>query len=111
MVSGDDKVCAEARALIPGVYCAEVKKGVTSFGGMLLPLAKARKLIEDTAYEAYKNADKIKPLVFEKPIRFRVELVERHRLPLGASKPYMKIIDGRTYEIEAESMNDALFRS
>ncbi|NLB15519.1 MAG: M55 family metallopeptidase [Clostridiales bacterium] len=111
MVSGDDKVCAEARALIPGVYCAEVKKGVTSFGGMLLPLSKAHKLIEETAYEAYTNADKIKPVVYEKPIRFRVELVERHQLPYASTKPYMKIIDGRTYEIEADNMNDALFRA
>jgi D-amino peptidase len=110
MVSGDGKLCSEAKSLVPNIYCAEVKKGVTAFGGVLLPLEKARKLIEDTAYEAYKNMDKIKPLVFKKPIRLRVERVERGRLPLLASKPYMKIIDARTYEVKADTMNEALFR-
>jgi hypothetical protein len=36
--------------------------------------------------------------------------VERGRLPLLASKPYMKIIDARTYEVKADTMNEALFR-
>lgn len=110
MVSGDDKVCREAEALIPGVVTAEVKKGITWKGGMLLPPEKAYALIKEKTKEAISKLPNQKPLVFEKPIRLRVELTERAILPLQYSKPYMKIINGRTYEVEGSSMEEALFR-
>ena len=37
MVSGDDKACEEAREIMPYVHTACVKRGMTSFGAMLLP--------------------------------------------------------------------------
>ena len=110
MVSGDDKACREAEALIPGVVTAQVKKGITWKGGMLLPPGKAYALIKEKTKEAISKLPSIKPLVYEKPIKLRVELVERGILPLQYSKPYMKIIDGRTYEVEGSSMEEALFR-
>lgn len=111
MVSGDDKLCAEARRFIPGVYAAEVKKGITCFGGMLLPPAKARRLISDTAAEAYRHAADIRPLVWDNPVSFRVEVTERSQLPSALGKPYMTVIDGRTYEVTGDSMAEAFFRS
>ena len=111
MVSGDDKLCAEARSFIPGVYAAEVKKGITCFGGMLLPPGKARKLIRDTAAEAYRHAEDIRPLVWDSPVTFRVEVTERTQLPKSYAKPYMRVIDGRTYEVTGDTMEEALFRA
>jgi D-amino peptidase len=110
MVTGDDKVCKEARELMPNVVTAEVKKGITWKGGMLLPSEKAYKLIREKAKEAVAGLAHQKPLVFDKPIRLRAELTERSLLPLPYSKPYMKIIDGRTYEVEGATMEEALFR-
>jgi D-amino peptidase len=40
----------------------------------------------------------------------RVELVERGRVPLPATKPYMRVIDGRTYEVDGASVEEALWR-
>ena len=111
MVSGDDKLCAEARSFIPGVYTAEVKKGVTCFGGILLPPAKARRLIFETAAEAYRHASEIRPVVWDSPVVFRVEVTERTQLPNTYAKPYMRLIDGRTYEVTGDTMEEALFRS
>lgn len=110
MVSGDDKACREAEALLPGVVTAEVKKGITWKGGMLLPPEKAYALIKAKTKEAISKLHSQKPLIYEKPIRLRVELTERSMLPLQYSKPYMNIIDGRTYEVEGSTMEEALFR-
>jgi len=48
--------------------------------------------------------------VHEKPVTLRAEMVERFVMPVDQAKPYMKIIDGRTYEVTAETMEAALFR-
>ena len=111
MVSGDDKLCAEAKRFIPGVYAAEVKKGVTCFGGILMPTAKARRLIRETAAEAYRHASEIRPVVWDSPVTFRVEVTERTQLPNTFAKPYMRLIDGRTYEVTGDTMEEALFRA
>ena len=111
MVSGDDKVCAEANELIPWAKTAQVKKGLTTFGAALLPPEKAHNIIRDTAEAAVREIKNMKPLVYPSPIKFRVENMERIPLPNSHAKPFMKIIDGRTYEIEASTMEDALFRS
>lgn len=110
MVSGDDKVCKEAKELLPNVVTAEVKKGITWKGGMLLPPDKAYELIKEKAKEAVERLAEQKPLVFDKPIRLRAEVTERSLLPLTYAKPYIKIIDGRTYEVEGSTMEEALFR-
>ena len=111
MVSGDDKICAEASELVPWAKRAQVKTGLTSFGAKLMPPKKAHELIRDTAEQAVRDIKNMKTLVHKSPVKFRVELMERIPLPNARSKPFMKIIDGRTYEIEADSVENALFRA
>jgi len=111
MVSGCDKLCAEAKALLPWVVTCEVKKGVTWGGAMLLPRGKAHALIREKTIEAVKNFARMKPYVVAKPVVFRTEMVERGILPSKYSKPYMRIIDGHTYEVEGATMEEALYRA
>jgi D-aminopeptidase len=111
MVSGDDKVCAETKGLLPWAVTAEVKKGTGTYGAMLLPMEKAHKLIYDKTVEAVKSLQNAKPLVFEKPIHFWVELAERNSLPGMCGKNYIRIIDGRTFETVGDTMKEAFFRS
>lgn len=111
MVSGDDKVCAEAKALLPWVQTAEVKRGVTSFGAMLLPPKQARKAIWDAAFRAVREAAHATSLTFGSPVRFRAEVTERTQLPMALGKPYYHRIDGRTYEITAPTLEEAFFLS
>ena len=61
--------------------------------------------------KAAENIKNAKPLVYDKPIKFRVDLVERIPLPNLHNHPDVKIIDGRSYELEAETVEKALFRS
>ena len=111
MVSGDDKACEEAKKFLPGVVTAEVKKGLDIEGAILLPKEKAHKLIYDKAIEAVKNIKNVKPLIIEKPISIKVELPERRPLPNSLGKPYLKILDGRTYSVDGDSVEEALFRA
>lgn len=111
MVSGDDKVCAEAKSLIPWAKTAQVKKGLSSFGASLLPPDVAREIVRNTAEDAVKSIKSMKSLVYKTPITLRVENVERVPIPNAHAKPFMKIIDGRTYEITADTVEEALLRS
>jgi D-amino peptidase len=119
MVSGDDKVCRESEALLPWVVTAEVKRGITWKGGILLPQKKAHALLREKTIEAIRMLEsgrnvqipKARPLVYAKPITMRVELVERGILPNQYVKPYMTIIDGRTYEVTGDTMEEVLFRA
>jgi len=110
LVTGDDKVCAEAKELLPWVVTAEVKKGITVSGAMLLPREKAHALLREKTIEAIRNFPNTKPFVFDKPIVLRTEVIERGAMPNQFSKPYLNIIDGRTFEVTGETMEEALFR-
>lgn len=112
MVSGDDKVCAEAAELLPGVVTAQVKKGLSIYGARHLPMEKAYELIRKKSAEAVQKviSGDIKPYKVSTPVTLRLEVVERGRIPNIYSKPYAKIIDGHTYEVTGSSVEEALFR-
>ena len=111
MVSGDDKACAEAKNLLPWVETAQVKRGISSFGAILLPPAKGRELIRETAKRAVERIAEKYPLTYSSPVKFRVELMERNMLPNPATREGMTVIDGRTYEIKADTLAEAFDRS
>ncbi len=106
MVSGDDKLCAEAAGLLKGTVCVETKKGLGIEGALLLTKEKAHKAIRDGAARAVKNCRKIRPMVFSKPVTLTLELVSRGRLPF--TRQNVRIVDGRTYEVSAASVEEAL---
>jgi len=110
MVSGDDKACAEAQEFVPGIYTACVKYGLACEGGRLLSAQKAHELITRTATEAVQNIGKVQPVKLDPPITARLELVSRGRLPVRGEKPYVKIVDGRTYEVTGDTVREALQR-
>jgi len=110
MVSGDDKACQEAKQLIEGVVLAQVKQSLSVSGGKLLSLKEAHDLIRRKACEAVKKSSEIKPLKIKSPVTMRLEKVERGSIPNIHAKPYMKIIDGRTYEVTGDNVEQALRR-
>ena len=111
MASGDDKFCKEARQWIKGIYTAQVKTGLATYGARFLSKPAAHALITQTAEQACRNHKTIKPLVHKKPVAFRLEVTERNQLPaLAAHRPYLKLIDGRTWEVTGASTREALER-
>lgn len=106
MVSGDDKACREAKRFIKGVVTAQVKRGLDVEGGILLPVSTARELISRQAAKAVAKSKEIKPFKVKSPVTMRLELVSRGRLPVTSAAA--KILDGRTYEVKAETVEAAL---
>jgi len=108
MVSGDDKLCDEARRFIPGIEAAQVKKGLDCQGAQLMTKEAAHELIRATAKRAVQRRSEIKPYVAAKPVRMTLEVVSRGVLPV--TRDGVKVIDGRTYEVTGDTMAQALQR-
>jgi len=106
MVSGDDKVCREARRLIPGLVAVEVKRGLDLEYAVLLPKEKAHERIRQGAARAVGKCRAIRPYRVAHPVRMRLELVSRGVVP--TPKPGLRVIDGRTYEVTAPTVEAAL---
>lgn len=111
MVSGDDALCREAKEFLPRVTAVEVKKASTCHGGSLLAPHIAEERIRAGVRAAIENfnAGIFDFYETEKPVRFRAEYTERTSLPSLRSRPYLKVIDGRTVEAEADTAEDALY--
>jgi D-amino peptidase len=110
MVSGDDKACEEARRIIPGIVTTSVKVGLSGFGGRLLSKKVAHDLIRSKAEEAVKRCKSFMPYEVKAPVTMRLELTERSVMPNLFTKPWIKVIDGRTYEVQANSVIEAFMR-
>jgi D-amino peptidase len=80
MVSGDDKVAAEARDWIPGVVTCEVKKGTGPQSAEPLPLAEARRLIKEKTQEALARRKEIKLLTIKYPATLRWDYLPKGSL-------------------------------
>ncbi len=110
MVSGDDKLCAEARELIPDIITAEVKQGLAREGGCFLSQHKAHTLISAKACEAMGKIGSIKPFKVVSPVKYRVEMLHGNCPNPSGNKPYLKIIDARTCEVTGNTVEETFNR-
>ena len=106
LVSGDDKACLEARQFLPGPVTVQVKQGLDREGGQLLSKDRAHELIREGAEKAVRNCRKVSPYRVSKPVTLRLELVSRN--PVPAMRAGVKVIDGRTYEVTGDSVEEVL---
>ena len=74
MVAGDNKACAEAAQLVPGIRQAVIKQAIARFSAMHMHPKAACRLIKQEAKEGVKLVDKIKPYELTKPITVDVRL-------------------------------------
>lgn len=72
MVSGDDKACAEAAAIVPDVECAVVKEGITRHSANNLALPVAHRLIREKAEAAARKAGKVSPFIVDSPTEVEI---------------------------------------
>lgn len=110
LVSGDRAACAEARRLLPGVLIAEVKEGLGRQCARLLSQQLAHRLLEERGRAACQSIGNMMPHAVSLPARIRVELVERQPLPNAEGRPYMRIIDNRTFEVSGNTFSEARAR-
>jgi D-amino peptidase len=91
MVSGDDKVAAEARAWIPGVVTCEVKKGTGPQSAEPLPLETAHDLVRQKTAEAVAKRKEIKPIEVKYPATMRWDYLPKGSL--RTHNPAFKPVD------------------
>jgi len=107
MVSGDDKLCSEAKSLMDHLVTVEVKTGAAFEAGTLLPRPVAHRRIQEGAAEAVRRLRKSKPnpFVMASPVTLRLEQVERPNPPRNR---HVKIIDANTHEVTGRTVEEAL---
>lgn len=100
-VSGDDKIAAEARALVPGVTATVVKQGVMRTSAALAPPDDARARIRADVAAALEARAGVAPLEWSgDPL-----LLTFTRVPFcdaASAYPGARRLDGRTLQIDGE---------
>jgi D-amino peptidase len=95
MVSGDDKVCAEARRFLGDIEVAVVKEGLQRNMAKMLSPKRSRSLIHQTAKAALQDSGTDKPFVLSAPYEKRIVYCRS------------EFADGRTCDCERVTRVDA----
>jgi D-amino peptidase len=96
LVSGDDTLEAEARALLPWAERVITKWAINALAARSLTPRAAQKRIRAGARRALERLPEMKPLILEAPVRCEVELSRPIYAALAAGVPGVEPIDGRT---------------
>jgi len=103
LVVGDDKLAAEARALIPEIETAVVKRGLSQFTAHSLPLEAARRVIREAAERAVRRAGKIPPLRLPDTFTLEIEFSLSEIAHLCSFIPGVERVGGRTVRFSSSS--------
>ena len=95
-IAGDAAVAAEARALVPEIKTAVVKKGMGRHAAECLHPEKTGPLIKKMVSEALSSYDGIEPLRVETPVELNVELVSATSADAASVLTYVERLGGRT---------------
>lgn len=85
LVSGDQTICAEARALLGTVTTVQVKEALSRTAALCLPLEQSRRLLHDGAQAAMANRPT--PLQPETPVTLLVEFMKSSQADMAALTP------------------------
>jgi D-amino peptidase len=97
LVTGDQTVAQEARAIVPDVEVAVVKEGLARYACISLSADASRNLIREKARAAMTRIGKIRPYKIEGPVTFTIEHTTRNSLsPDAALRPGAQVVDDRT---------------
>ena len=89
LVTGCEKACEEAVALIPGIETVVTKQGVSRYAAIMEPAEKVREMIRAGAKAALAKVGAVEPLKVETPVEIRIEF------NLSAYADQIRIIPGR----------------
>jgi len=108
MVSGDEAVCKELRAIVPNAECAVVKWGVNRTFGYSLSHQASCAVIRDAARRAMRKLPEIKPYRIEGPVEVKVEFTpEGMERRLLMPSDGIRKIDSRTWVFRGKDIVDA----
>ncbi|GIP32781.1 M55 family metallopeptidase [Paenibacillus sp. J2TS4] len=96
MVAGDDKIAAEAEALIPGITTAVVKEQVSRTAALCLTPHKSGQLLREKTAHALQNIAKVKPLTPPDHPLLRIEFANYGQAEWAHLLPGTHIEEGTT---------------
>lgn len=103
-VSGDDKGCAEAKALDDKIVTAVVKESLGEDQALCKTPARTRELLKAAAKEAAENAKNIKPKVTAMPVTIRVRFSKCKYLQSMKELYPEKFVDEYTVEMTGDGL-------
>jgi D-amino peptidase len=109
LVTGDDKVCAEAQELLGEIETAQVKVGLARERALVLPPVIAQKKIKEAAKRAVERIGEVAPLTYAGEVEIKLRSV----MTTGAEKvPFeggaVSRVDGRTVSYKGANVMEAL---
>lgn len=75
LITGDDKVVDEAKAVLGDIEAVVVKKGLDRYVAQSMPLQVSRALIQEAASRGLKRLDQFKPLIQQSPVTFEIDFM------------------------------------
>jgi D-amino peptidase len=97
LVTGDDAVCREARALLgDGLTTVAVKSSLGRYSARHVPPLRARQMIEEGATAALADLKAVAPYVPSSPVEITVEFTTPDHVEKYRFVPGVEIVDGRT---------------
>lgn len=107
LVTGDDKVCAEARDLLGPIETAQVKIGLGRHRGLCLSPEESAQVIKEAARNALRLKDKIKPFTLSSPVQVRLTYKHTHLADAAhIDNPKAERVDGYTLAFQVEKLSD-----
>jgi D-amino peptidase len=105
-VSGDDKMMAEARELVPGIYGAQVKVGLGPQVALHMAPEDARDLVRAVAAEAIAHIGEVAPFVLPGPPYEQEIRIWARTDPVGYTSRGFRQLDARTFVKCADCLTD-----
>jgi len=108
LVSGCEKACQEAAALIPDIETVVTKRGLSRYAAFLEPVETVRRAIREAAAAALGKAKAIAPLHVETPVELRLAYNLTGQADEVPITPGRERLDARTIAYRAENVIEAL---
>jgi len=106
LVVGDDKLAEEAKALVPEIETAVVKKGLSQFTAHNLPLEEAHKTIREAAERAVRRVGEIPMVEPLESYSLEIDFSLSEIAHLASFIPGVERIDGRTVRFSSRDYRE-----
>jgi D-amino peptidase len=107
LVSGDEAVCAEARALLPHILAVPVKKGLGAYSALCLHPKQAQALIHEFAKQALSSTERGAMPSIDQPTVLEVRFTTASAIDRCLRLPGAELRDGTTLRYEARDVLEA----
>jgi D-amino peptidase len=104
MITGDDAIASETRAIIGEVETAVVKRAISYHAADTLTPAAGRELIREAAYRAVRDIDRFRPYRIEGPVEVTVRFKNYRPPQMLAYLPMFEPVDAHAVRYRVEDM-------